>query len=158
MKTKEEWAKEVDKLLNDKVGDAVERYQAQRELEFAELVELGGQLETLEAEQKQLLDKRSGLNLLKNADLKESNLIGMRLPKLEKQLAACRKKIDALVGRLTEVSEFDLRSLNFLSAVDFSSRPTYAEMLKKERSLRKKKQGLQAECAALVHEPVKNAS
>jgi DNA repair exonuclease SbcCD ATPase subunit len=158
MKTKEEWAKEIDKLLNDKVGAAVEQYQTQREQGLAELVELSALIEGLDGERSQLLERRATLNPLRAADLKEINLQASRVQKINKLQRSAEKKVEALVSQLTDVAEIEPKFMNFLSAVDYTSKPSYADLVKKERALKEKKADLQAECSALVCEPVKNAS
>ena len=103
MRTQEEWKKEVEKLLNNRVGEAVAQHQAQRDRGFAELSELSAQQDALLAEKKTLEEERAGLNMLKNADLKQANLMSMRLQKIDKQSRSLQKRIDALVGELSEL-------------------------------------------------------
>lgn len=149
MKKKEEWKAEIAKVLSGKVDAAVERYQAEREQGFAELVELDGQLEAFENEKGQFQEQRLTLNPLKASDLKEINLQALRLQKIGKLQRSVQKKISEVVARLTEIPDFDARDLNFLSEADFSSRPRYADMFKAGKQLEGDLAGTRTEIADL---------
>ena len=146
MKTKEDWKTEIAKVLTGKVDAVIEEYEAKRDQGFSELSELSAQLDTLEGEKEKLLKEKSVLNPLRNADLKEMNIIETKLPRLEKEIRAYRKRIDDAVVSLTAVPDFEnpSRILNFLSEVDFSSRPSYADMIRKRAELHREEEALEA--------------
>ena len=107
MRTQEEWKKEIEGLLAGKVSEAVKQFEAHREKGFAELAELGAQMDAFEAEKRSLHEERGKLNPLKNADMKALGLMDMRVSKIEKQLRSLRKKVDAIVLQLTELPADD---------------------------------------------------
>jgi chromosome segregation ATPase len=103
----EGWRKEIEKLLNNKIASAIKEVEAQRDRGFAELAELGAQMDAFEAEKRSLHEERGKLNPLKNADMKALGLMDMRVSKIEKQLRSLRKKVDAIVLQLTELPADD---------------------------------------------------
>jgi len=107
MKTQDQWKKDVEKAVAEKVAVAIKDFEAQRDRGFAELAELGAQMDALEAEKRSLHEERGKLNPLKNADMKALGLMDMRVIKIEKQLRSLRKKVDAIVLQLTELPADD---------------------------------------------------
>ena len=104
MKTQDQWKKDVEKAVAEKVAVAIKDFEAQRDRGFAELAELGAQMDALEAEKRSLHEERGKLNPLKNADLKALGLMDMQMTKIEKQKRSLQKRIDALVGELSELA------------------------------------------------------
>ena len=113
MKSEKELRKEIDKILADKVSVAVKAFQAQRDSDFKELMDLYQALETIEGKKAPFLKERGDLNRLKNADLARSNYLDIHLPYLEKQANGIQHQIETVTQKLTEV-EIDPKTLNFL--------------------------------------------
>jgi hypothetical protein len=114
MKSKDDWKKEVDKILAEKARAAIENYQADRELSFCELEALGGQLDALEAKIKKLTGERAGLNLLINSELSRANEIDRGFFHLQKEAKALRLQMDAIIQKLTAIPDTGNSWINFL--------------------------------------------
>lgn len=147
MKTMDEWESEIQSRLAAKVDAVVEAFQANREQGLQELCALDEILHGLEAKRQELTREKAGLRTIKNADLKRYNEIERKLPGLAKELSSCQKKIDGLVGKLTDLPALNAPMLNFLSEADFSPRPakTYADIIKGKKAVQDEIAQLEAE-------------
>ena len=115
MKTEKELRKEVDKILGDKVNAAIKAFQESRDKDFKELMTLNQTLEDLEKKKAPFLEEKRGLNRMRDKDLARSNFLDGHIPWLEKQIKGVQNNIEKIIGKLTDIPEFDSRTLNFFA-------------------------------------------
>ena len=115
MKIIKDWEKEVNKILAEKVETIVKKFKEERAQNLIELATLSQKLEDLEKKTTPFLDEKKGLNTLINKDLARWNYLNIHIPWLQKQVGGIQNEIEKIVGRLTDIPDFDSRSLNVFS-------------------------------------------
>lgn len=105
--------KEIDAILVNKLNDAVEAYQVQREQDFEELAELRKAVEDLETERESIQKKMGGLNTRRASEMGEHNRLARALSRFPKKLKADRALIEELMIKLTEI-DISPQTLNLI--------------------------------------------
>ena len=113
MKTVKDWKKEVDKVLGEKVSDAIKDFQAQRDEELSQLAELSESLERCEGEKERMTRELGALNAL--SDQRRSRELYMKLRRLGKEIEGLKERLEGVFSKLTSIPKLDFALLNFLS-------------------------------------------
>ena len=126
---------EVVSRLLDNARAVVDGYREKWDADLAELFTVNNDLDALEAHKAELEAEQRKLRPLVHKELERRNAIDRQFSRLNKTMAAARKKISELTARLTSVEQFNYPSamLNFLSGADF--KPDYAELVAKKEGL-----------------------
>lgn len=104
---------EINGILTSKLADAITTFEAGRDADIAELVELRKAVETIATERAGIVEAMGKLNPKKARDLGERNRLDVKLRWIDRQLEGKKDQAGALMTRLIEI-EVDPRTLNLL--------------------------------------------
>ena len=113
MKTVKNWKKEVDKILGEKVSLAIKDFEAQRDSELQELIELNATLENRKVEKETMTKELEALNAL--SDQRRQRELYMKLRRLGKEIEGLKERLEGVFSKLTSIPKLDFALLNFLS-------------------------------------------